>query len=197
MARKNGRSPRRLDPPQRRASPARRPLFFAVVLAGAVVAAVVAVMGRSTSPTPRTGLFLGGALGAGFAGFAALSATLQAVGALNGVPLPAGMPAPVVLEGAVALQQALLAPITTPVWGALVGAAVFASRRLLLGTLAGVAVTHLLADAAFQATGGLLGTSPAALAVQLVVTAAVATPVVVVWARRARTLRHQDQRGGA
>ena len=44
MARKNGRSPRRVDPPQQRSAPARGPLFFAVVLTGAIVAAVVAVV---------------------------------------------------------------------------------------------------------------------------------------------------------
>jgi len=163
----------------------------------AAVAIVVALVGRRTSPTPRTGLFLGGALGAGFAAFTALTAALRAIGALNGVPLPASMPAPVVVEGAVALQHAVLAPITAPVWGALVGAAVFGSRRLLAGTLAVVAATHLLADAAFHGTGGLLGTSPAALAVQLIVTAAVAAPAAALWTRRARALRHPDQRGGA
>jgi protease PrsW len=168
----------------------------AVVETG-VVAIAVALIGRRTAAAPRTGLFLGGAIGAGFAAFTALTATLQAVSALSGVPLPASAPVPVVLEGAVAVQQAMLAPITAPVWGALVGAAVFGSRRSLIATLAGVAATHLLADAAFSGTGGLLGTSPAALALQLLVTAVVAAPALAVWARRARALRHPGQRGGA
>ncbi|WP_210479545.1 hypothetical protein [Naasia sp. SYSU D00948] len=165
----------------------------------AVVALAVALLGRRTTPTPRTGLFLGGALGAGIAAFTALSATLQAIGALSGVPLPAEMSAPVFLEGGVAVQQAVLAAITSPVWGALVGAAVFGSPRALAAAVAGVLLTHVLADAAFLTVGGLLGTSPAALAVQLLLTAAVASPAVAAWSRRARALGHraaEDQGSG-
>lgn len=181
-------------------APVRALSVLAPAAAAAVaVAVLVALMGRRTIRSRRTGLFVGGAIGAGFAAFTALSSVLEAVQAFTGVHLPSGVPAPILLESAVTVQQAILAATTWPVWGALIGAAVFGSRRGLAATLAGVVATHVLLAAASGAAAGLLGSSPAALAVQLMVAAAIAAPGLALWARRVRTLRPdpEDQRGGA
>jgi hypothetical protein len=161
-----------------------------------VLAAVVRVVGRRLSPTPRAGLFLGGAIGAGFSAFAALGAILRSLGALTGVPLPASVPPSALLEGGVTLSQAALGAITSPVWGALVGAAVFAAARSrLVLTLAGVLVSHVAVAALTAVAVGLLGTSPTAVAVQLALGALAAAPAALVWRTRSRRLR--DQAGGA
>jgi len=175
----------------------------------AAVAVAVAMIGRRTVPTPRVGLFLGGAIGAGYAAFASLTAELQAINAFAGTALPPGMPPAPLLEGAVTVQQGLLAPLAHPVWGALVGAAVLTGRRALAAAATGVVVAHLAFELAAALTAGLLGTSAAALVLQLLACAGVALPAAAVWARRARRLRHPraedpqdpsdaaDQAGGA
>jgi hypothetical protein len=161
------------------------------------IAAVVRLIGRRVEASSRAGLFLGGALGAGFGAFAALGAVLRSLAALTGTPLPPAMPPSVLIEAAVTAQHAALLPLTSPVWGALVGAAVFASRGLLLRALAGVMLAHAVVLALVTLAGGLLGTSPAALVVQLALAAAAATPAALVWRRTARRLAAADQAGGA
>ncbi|WP_210507142.1 hypothetical protein [Naasia sp. SYSU D00057] len=179
------------------------PILPAVAEAAAVAAAV-RVIGRRTLATPRSGLFLGGALGAGYAAFGSLTAVLQAINALAGTPLPPGMPPATLLEGAVTVQQALLAPIAHPVWGALVGAAVFAGRRALVAAVVGTLAAHILFELVTAVTSGLLGSSAAALVLELLACAAVAAPAALLWRRRSRRLRHHgagdpdvDQAGGA
>jgi hypothetical protein len=161
------------------------------------IAAVVRLVGMRVEASPRAGLFLGGALGAGFGAFAALGVVLRSLAALTGAPLPPAMPPSALIEGAVAVQQAVLLPLTSPLWGALVGAAVFASRGLLLRAVAGVMLAHAAVLALFTLAGGLLGTSAAALVVQLALTAAAATPAALVWRRTATRLAEADQAGGA
>jgi hypothetical protein len=177
-----------------------------------IVAVAVLVVGRRTLPTPRGGLFLGGAIGAGYAAFAALTAVLRAIDAFAGTSLPAGTPAPALVESMVTVQQALLAPVTHPVWGALIGAAVFAGRPSAIAAAVGTALAHLAVDVTAAVSSGLLGTSAAAFVVQLLACGAVAAPAALVWRHRSLRLRHlapqdrvddgahpgaADQRGGA
>lgn len=149
---------------------------------------VVRALGRRLSLPPRAGLFVGGALGAGYAAFASLASILRALGAFAGAPLPTAAPPSALLEGAVTLQQALLAPLGHPVWGALLGAAAVAGGGALTRAVPLVLISQLLVAVAFTLAGGLLGTSWTALIVQTALPALVAAPAVL-------TLRSKARRG--
>jgi RsiW-degrading membrane proteinase PrsW (M82 family) len=178
-------------------------LLLPAIAEAAAVVLLVRVLGRRMHLGVRSALFLGGALGAGYAAFESLGAILHALSALRGVPLPAAAPPSALLEGAVTVQQALLLPLGHPVWGALLGAAVVVTgRRALAGTLAVVLASQLVVAGAFAVTGGLLGTGPAALVVQTALTAAVAWPALLALrtvARRTRPVAAEPrtQAGGA
>jgi hypothetical protein len=172
-------------------------LLLPAVAETVAVALVVRAVARRMGSEVRSGLFLGGALGAGYAAFGSLGAILQVLSALSGVPLPSAAPPSVLLEGAVTLQQAFLAPLGHPVWGALVGVAVLSSRAALARAAAVVLASHLVVAAAFTVSGGLLGTSPAALVLQTAVTAAVAWPAVLAWRVVSRRTRRREAEASA
>jgi hypothetical protein len=158
------------------------------------VALVVRIIARRTASSPRSGLFLGGAIGAGYAAFEALGAILRALSALEGVPLPATVAPAALLEAAVTVQQAALAPLGHPVWGALIGAAVAVGGTRIGAVIVGVTFAHIAVTFAFMASGGLLGTSPAALVVQATVTAVASLPAFLAWRR---TVRRTESAPGA
>ncbi|BDZ44803.1 hypothetical protein GCM10025866_07120 [Naasia aerilata] len=154
-------------------------LLLPAVIEIAAIALTVRALGRRMDLTARSGLFVGAALGAGYAAFAALGGILRAISALTGVPLPAAAPPTALLEGAVTIQQALLGPLGHPVWGALLGAAVMTSRGALTRVIAVVLASQLLVAAAFTISGGLVGTSGAALFLQTGLTALASWPAVL------------------
>lgn len=116
-------------------------------------AVLVVALGWKVAKTTRNGLFLGGAIGVGFAILETTYYVWEAFGT--------GAPSPLVAAADVALKRGLFSPLMHPLWSSLLGAAIFyaASKtghyRLTLGVIGaylGVAVLHGLWDA----TGSLV-----------------------------------------
>jgi RsiW-degrading membrane proteinase PrsW (M82 family) len=110
-------------------------------------AVLIVALGWKVAKTTRNGLFLGGAIGIGFAILETTYYIWEAFGT--------GAPSPLVAAADVALRRGLLSPLMHPLWSALLGAAIFhaASKtghyRLTLGVVGaylGVAVLHGLWD---------------------------------------------------
>lgn len=111
-------------------------------------AVLVVALGWKVAKTTRNGLFLGGAIGIGFA---ILETTFYIWNAFG-----TGAPSPLLAAGEMMLRRGVLSPLMHPLWSALLGAAIFyaASKtgryRLTLGVIGaylGVAALHGLWDA--------------------------------------------------
>jgi RsiW-degrading membrane proteinase PrsW (M82 family) len=111
-------------------------------------AVLVVALGWKVAKTTRNGLFLGGAIGIGFAILETTYYVWEAFGT--------GAPSPLVAAADVALRRGLFSPLMHPLWSALLGAAIFSAAsktghyRLTLGVIGaylGVAVLHGLWDA--------------------------------------------------
>lgn len=113
--------------------------------------AIIVVLGWNVAKTARNGLFIGGAVGAGFA----ILETISYIGRYyEGA-------SPVYSAALVTAERGLLAPFMHILWSALVGAAIFAAAKNgrfgvtlgLVGTYLLVAVLH----GAFDGGGSLIG----------------------------------------
>jgi hypothetical protein len=167
--------------------------FLGFLLASASQQAILAVLMVAIAwrlpRTGRVGRYVGAAVGAGYAGFAALGAILEAHTAFGSRPLPAAVGNPMLIEAGVTLQSAVLAPVGYPVWTALLGSALLAALNRASGArpplkvaaaLAFVVLTDTVVHAGFVVTGGVLGTSSTALIVQTFAALALSLPAALV-----------------
>ncbi|BDI23712.1 PrsW family glutamic-type intramembrane protease [Herbiconiux sp. L3-i23] len=156
-------------------------------------AIIVVVLARKMIKSVRNGLFLGGALGAGFAGF-------ETLGYIIWEPIRTGQfdgGHPTQLEAFVSLLRGVIAPIGHPLWTALLVAAIFAAAaahnnryRFTLGVLGAylaVALVHGLNDVGQTFVEEALGNGTLTNWAGDVYSVVLAIPVVLVWRHIART----------
>jgi RsiW-degrading membrane proteinase PrsW (M82 family) len=122
-------------------------------------AVLIVVLGWKVAKTTRNGLFLGGAVGIGFA---LLETTYYIWDAFA-----TGAPSPLLAASEIVFRRGLLSPLMHPLWSSLLGAALFYAAsesgrfRLTLGVLGaylGVAVLHGVWDSAGPIIAIALGT---------------------------------------
>lgn len=124
-------------------------LLTSGVVEEAAKAAFVIILGWNLAKTVRNGLFLGGAVGAGFAAYETLGYILNSMFDAGSIVAD-----PTIEQAQTAFGRSLFMPLMHPIWAALLGAAIFAAARnekfrLTLGVVGaylGVAVLHGLWD---------------------------------------------------
>ncbi len=126
-------------------------LLTAGVVEEAAKAAFVIVLGWNVAKTVRNGLFLGGAVGAGFALYETLGYIGTAMFGSDGQVATD----PTRMQALEALQRSVMMPFMHPIWAALLGAAIFGAAagrkhfRVTFGVVAAylaVAVLHGIWD---------------------------------------------------
>lgn len=126
-------------------------LLTAGVVEEAAKAAFVIVLGWNVAKTVRNGLFLGGAVGAGFALYETLGYIGTAMFGSDGQVAAD----PTRMQALEALQRSVMMPFMHPIWAALLGAAIFGAAagrkhfRVTFGVVAAylaVAVLHGIWD---------------------------------------------------
>jgi RsiW-degrading membrane proteinase PrsW (M82 family) len=125
-------------------------LLTSGVVEEAAKAALVVAVGWNVAKTVRNGLFLGGAVGAGFAVYETLGYIMGAMFSATGGVIEH----PTSTQAEVAFSRSLVMPFMHPIWAALLGAAIFAAARNerfrltlgVVGTYLGVAALHGLWD---------------------------------------------------
>lgn len=153
---------------------------------------IVLVLARKTVKTIRNGLFLGGAVGAGFAAFETLGYVIE-------IPIKMGAVADggfVRWDAFVAFDRALTSPLGHPLWAALLAAAVFAAASRhggryritfgVVGAYLGVAVLHGLNDVALTIGTSMIGNILLQVVVSWIIVIVIAVPGVLVWHRLAK-----------
>lgn len=128
----------------------------------AAKATLVIFLGWHVAKTVRNGLFLGGAVGAGFALF-------ETIGYIDYAPTMIGGSQAAIGGGydefVVTIDRALTMPLGHPLWAALLGAALFAAAAKtgrfritlgVIGTYLGVAIGHGLWDSGHVIIGDLV-----------------------------------------
>lgn len=153
---------------------------------------IVLVLARRTVKTVRNGLFLGGAVGAGFAAFETLGYVIE-------IPIKMGAVADggfVKWDAFVAFDRALTSPLGHPLWAALLAAAVFAAASRhggryritfgVVGAYLGVAVLHGLNDVALTLGTSMISNTLLQVVVSWMIVIVIAVPGVLVWHRLAK-----------
>lgn len=136
-------------------------LLTAGVVEEAAKAAFVIVVGWNVAKTVRNGLFLGGAVGAGFA----LYETLGYIAAAMIGPDDQVVNDPTRLQAMTAVSRSIMMPFMHPIWSALLAAAIFGAAagrkhvRVTLGVIAaylGVSALHGVWDGGGAVTVDLI-----------------------------------------
>lgn len=162
------------------------------VIEEAAKASLVIFLGWHVAKTVRNGLFLGGAVGAGFALFETLGYIDYAPTMIGGSQAAIGGGFD---EFVVTIDRALTMPLGHPLWAALLGAALFAAAaktgrfRITLGVLGaylGVAVGHGLWDSGRVIIGDLVNAPLLSTLSALPISLALGVIGGLIWLRVAR-----------
>jgi len=155
-------------------------LALAGVIEEFAKAVIVVALGWRVAKTARNGLFLGGAVGIGFA---VLETMYYLAAAFQGTE-------PVLETSRLMFERGLLSPFMHPLWSALLGAAIFAAAaktgrfRLTFGVVGaylGVAVLHGLWDSGGPLVGIAVGDAGIGVLASIVFTIVAAVVGGLVW----------------
>ena len=157
--------------------------------------AVVVFARGLTKRTAINGLFLGGAVGLGFAAFEDMKY------ALSLFDYPTNGLSPIGGLVTITLGRDAVGPFEHPVFSALLAAALFAATRngrfritpRVIGVYLFVAIAHGLVDAPYSIFLATLHNRAVSVALALLIAAAAVITADIIWLRYARRLRREDE----